>query len=272
MSSIEIHLFGARTSVGHSLVDLCFSSDDHWEIFAYSREKTAYGSKSFFVDLDEPATFFPAGSAGKPAVWIVFAPIWKFASFFAQLSSRYPDRISGASCLIACSSSSSITKRFAFNGYDRELFSRLNSAEQNMLEVCRQFELPCRILQPTLIYGRSGVYRDRNLSRLLQLMRLLPVLPMPSQSGLRQPIHATQLASVTLHLVRQFFVSGWNPSLQDRISLGGDTTLSYGEMISALQHSQPFSDASRRCRLLPIPNRLFFFADRAFALTVSQSL
>ena len=71
MSSIEIHLFGASTSVGQSLVDLCCSSDDHWEIFSYSRKRLALGSDYFFVDLDEPGTFFPAGSAGNPAVWIV---------------------------------------------------------------------------------------------------------------------------------------------------------------------------------------------------------
>ena len=29
-------------------------------------------------------------------------------------------------------------------------------------------------------------------------------------------------------------------------------------MISALQQAQPVDDLARRCRLLPIPNRLFF--------------
>jgi hypothetical protein len=46
--------------------------------------------------------------------------------------------------------------------------------------------------------------------------------------------------------------------LPERITLGGDTTLTYAAMISALQEAQPATDPARRCRLLPIPNRLFF--------------
>jgi hypothetical protein len=52
--------------------------------------------------------------------------------------------------------------------------------------------------------------------------------------------------------------SGWDASLPARIALGGDTTLSYADMIRALQQAQPPGDPARRCRLLPVPNRLFF--------------
>jgi hypothetical protein len=114
-------------------------------------------------------------------------------------------------------------------------------------------------LQPTLIYGQAGPYADRNLSRLLQLLRRLPCLPLPAETGLRQPIHASQLAAVALHMAEQLIGSGCDPSLPDRITLGGDTTLSYASMISALQQAQSADDPARRCRLLPIPNRLFFF-------------
>jgi hypothetical protein len=49
-----------------------------------------------------------------------------------------------------------------------------------------------------------------------------------------------------------------DPDLPERIALGGDTSLSYESMIRALQKAQPASDPTQRCRLLPIPNRLFF--------------
>jgi len=116
----------------------------------------------------------------------------------------------------------------------------------------------CRILQPTFIYGQVGPYGDRNLSRLLQLVRRIPCFPLPSETGLRQPIHASQLAAVALHSAEQLRRSGCGSSLPQRITLGGDTTLSYASMISALQHAQPVGDPARRCSLLPIPNRLFF--------------
>jgi len=59
-------------------------------------------------------------------------------------------------------------------------------------------------------------------------------------------------------MAEQLLVSGWDPSPLERITLGGDTTLSYAAMISALQEAQPAGDPARRCGLLPIPNRLFF--------------
>ncbi|MCX5926804.1 MAG: hypothetical protein NTZ23_05725 [Cyanobium sp. LacPavin_0920_WC12_MAG_63_22] len=83
-------------------------------------------------------------------------------------------------------------------------------------------------------------------------------MPLPVETGLRQPIHASQLAAVALHIAEQLRGSGWDPSLPDRTTLGGDTALSYASMISALQEAQPATDPARRCRLLPIPNRLFF--------------
>jgi hypothetical protein len=52
--------------------------------------------------------------------------------------------------------------------------------------------------------------------------------------------------------------AGWDSSLPKRISLGGDTTLTYAEMISALQQVQPSGDPVRRSRLLSIPIRLLF--------------
>jgi hypothetical protein len=63
---------------------------------------------------------------------------------------------------------------------------------------------------------------------------------------------------MTLHLAEQLAGLGWDPSLPERIAVGGDITLSYAQMISALQQAQPLGDPARRCRLLPIPNRLFF--------------
>jgi hypothetical protein len=102
-----------------------------------------------------------------------------------------------------------------------------------------------------------GPYQDSNLSRLLQLLRRLPLVPLPAHTGLRQPIHARQLAAVVFSLVRQLSAAGWDPALPARIPLGGDVQLSYRAMLQALQQAQPPGDPACRCRLLPIPNRLF---------------
>ena len=80
---------------------------------------------------------------------------------------------------------------------------------------------------------------------------------LPSETGLRQPTPARLLAAVALHMAHQVRGSGWDASLAARIARG-DITMSYAAMISALQQAQPPGDPARRCRLLAIPNFLFF--------------
>ena len=253
---MQIHLFGAQTPTGEALYRQFYSTQPPHQLFAYSRRAPSL----LPTDFSDPGAFRPGGEPGAPGLWISFGPIWLLAPFLEQLSLEHPECLQGLRGVIACSSSSAITKRFAANRLDRELVARLTAAEDQLIVTCRRLELPCRILRPTLIYGRVGSYVDRNLSRLIGLMRRLPLLPLPAHIGLRQPIHASQLAAVALELVRQFTTSGWDPLLPQRIALGGDSELSYAAMLRALQQSLPQTDPARRCRLLSVPNRLFYAA------------
>ncbi len=230
----------------------------HADLVGYSRNPSSADGWTHFADLSDPAGFQLAGNPQATAIWMSFAPIWLLAPFLEQLANHHPETLQSMRGVIACSSSSAITKRFAANCFDCQLVARLIAAEDKLIAICRRLSVPCRILRPTLIYGQVGAYGDRNLSRLLLLLRRLPVLPLPAEAGLRQPIHASQLAAVALHLANQLAGSGWDPHLPERIALGGDTTLTYVEMINALQNAQPSGDPARRCHLLSIPNRLFF--------------
>lgn len=250
---MELHLFGASTATGEALRQQAANANYPWLLHAYSRS-----SESKPADFCNPSAFRPAGCPGAPALWICFGPIWLFAPFLAQLTREQPESLVGLRGLIACSSSSAITKRFAANRFDRELAVHLSGAEDLLFAICRRLQVPCHILQPTLIYGQMGPYGDRNLSELLQLLQMLPCLPLPAETGLRQPIHASQLADVALHVADQLRGYGHDSLLPERITLGGDTTFTYAAMIRALQQAQPAGDRARRCRLLPIPNRLFF--------------
>jgi hypothetical protein len=249
---MTLHCFGAATPTGEALHQLA-----PLDLVGYSRKATAAAGWLHAADLNDPAGFQPAGRPEAPAIWISFAPIWLLAPFLEQLATHHPERLRGLRAVIACSSSSAITKRFAANRFDRQLVASLTTAEDQLLATCRRLSLPCRILRPTLIYGQAGDFADRNLSRLLQLMRRVPLLPLPAHTGLRQPIHARQLAAVALELASRLDSPGWTAALPERIALGGDTELSYAGMLQALQRAMPPEDPARRCRLLPIPNRLF---------------
>jgi len=253
---MQLHLFGIQTPTGESLKHQLQSTHASHQLFAYSRSNPSL----LHADFSDPGSFRPGGEPGAPGLWISFGPIWLLAPFLEQLALVHPERLHGLRGVIACSSSSAITKRFAANRYDRDLVSRLTTAENQLFASCRRLELPCRILRPTLIHGRVGPYLDCNLSRLIGLMRRLPFLPLPAHTGLRQPIHASQLAAVALELLCQFTTNGWDPSLPERIDLGGDSELSYAAMLRAIQQSLPQTDRARRCRLLSLPTRLFYAA------------
>ena len=250
---MQLHLFGAATPSGEALCLLAAQVEPDWQMQVYSRRLA--GAKR--CDFADPAGFLPAG-VGIPSLWISFGPIWLLAPFLEQLAQHHPERLQDLRGLIACSSSSALTKRFAANNFDRALVARLISAEDQLLATCRHLDVPCRILRPSLIYGQVGIYGDRNLSRLLALMRRLPLLALPTQTGLRQPIHASQLAAVALELAQQMLGPGLDSSLPERIALGGDSQISYKAMLQALQQASPSNDPARNCRICEIPNRLFF--------------
>ncbi|EHA62368.1 hypothetical protein Syn8016DRAFT_1663 [Synechococcus sp. WH 8016] len=250
---MQLHLFGAATPTGEAFGHCAALVEPSWKLYVYSRRSFIHRA-----DFRDPVAFRPAGELGASAIWISFGPIWLLAPFLEQQARSHPERVSGLRGLIACSSSSALTKRYAANPFDRHLVSSLTSSEEQLLSTCRRLEIPCRILQPTLIYGQVGRYSDRNLSRLLQLLRRLPLLPLPSSTGLRQPIHARQLAAVAFRMAQQLSRRDCDPALSERIPLGGDVPLSYRAMLQALQQAQPSGDPARRCYLLPIPSRLFY--------------
>ena len=208
------------------------------------------GRPALDLTIPESGLVHPTGEA---SFWVSFAPIWLLAPFLEASRCNSPECLQGLGGVIACSSSSVVTKRFAANRFDKQLVARLLRAEDQLLNACQALAVPCRILRPTLIYGSSGTAGDRNLSRLIGLMRRLPLLPVPEPSGLRQPIHCRQLAAVALQLVQQLLDGGFYPALPERITLGGDSTLSYLEMLASLQQALPAADPARRCRLLSVP-------------------
>ena len=253
MTSVSLHLFGSATPPGQSLLNLASGCIEISYTYAYSRRLAA----EHRADFADPAAFLPAG-VGIPALWISFGPIWLLAPFLEELAQQHPERLQDFRGLIARSSSSALTKRFSASDFDRALVARLISAEDQLLATCRRLDVPCRILRPSIIYGQVGPYGDRNLSRLMALMRRLPLVLLPPHSGLRQPIHASQLAAVALHLAQQMLGPGLDPALPERIALGGDSQLSYKAMLQALQQALPANDPARKCRICEIPNRLFF--------------
>jgi hypothetical protein len=172
------------------------------------------------------------------------------------LVDAHPQALADLRGLVACGSSSVITKRFAANRFDQELVVRLRGAEQQLMDACRSLLIPIRILSPTLIHGRTPQHRDRNVETLRLLLRRLPLLPLPAHTGLRQPIAAADLAAVALQqgegLVRGVKALPQRDSAL--LPLGGDESLSYRALLVRIQAGDP---RAARCRLITLPTPLF---------------
>ena len=91
-------------------------------------------------------------------------------------------------------------------------------------------------------------------------MRRLPVLPLPEPTGSRQSIHTSQQAGVALCSALALSETRKPQSTQQVQCSGGDDVLSYRTMLLRLQAALPEGDAARRCRLIAVPQRLFFAA------------
>ena len=256
---IDVHVFGASTPAGRSLPKSIFSFHKEIRLHAYSRLQSSIPGylTTNYLDFSNPKSFAPASNISS-SIWVSFAPIWLFSQFLDHLYLERPEFLDGVSALIACSSSSAITKRFAFNSYDRSLVSKLCSAENTLLAFCNSLNIHCKILRPTLVYGRVDSYGDKNISLLIKLMRFFPLLPVPATSGLRQPIHASQLASVASYFSYHLSTCDQDYVVSEVLALGGDSSLTYENMLISLQNNLPLDDRARLCQIFPLPNRIFF--------------
>ncbi len=100
------------------------------------------------------------------------------------------------------------------------------------------------IFRPTLIYG-CGL--DTNISRLANWIDRLGFIPINGKAaGLRQPVHAEDLATVALTALH------CNDDLPGVLNLTGGSTLSYSDMVE-----QVFAALGKPARLLRLPQWLF---------------
>ncbi|MCL9797462.1 SDR family oxidoreductase, partial [Frankia sp. AgKG'84/4] len=82
------------------------------------------------------------------------------------------------------------------------------------------------IIRPTMIYGGPD---DRNMVRLLALVRRTPLVPLPGAGGLHQPVHVEDLADTVLRALdadlaigRAYDVAGPRPlPLRDVVTVAG---------------------------------------------------
>ena len=248
---MKIHLFGYSNPVGQSFLELISKENNNLDVNLYSKSKR----NAIYLDLEGnvlPNNF----KIEKSSILVSFAPIWAFSNFLEKLNKK-KTFFRNVDMIICCSSSSSITKRFSFNNFDKDLSKRLYYSEEKIKEICLKNKIICKIIQPTLIYGNFGKYKDKNINLLRKIIRISPLLFLPDNVGLRQPIHAIDLAEIFYNLIIE--KDNKKSNLKDQnVLVGGHETFSYFEMLERIKDKLPKNTYENFCFFIKIPNRLFF--------------
>jgi len=165
--------------------------------------------------------------------WIAVCPLWAVAEHFPLL------KASGATRLVALSSTSRFTKRDSAAAGERTVAARLAAAEDEVLDRARAHGIAATILRPTLIY--DGIH-DRNVAAIAGFIRRFGFYPVAgAATGLRQPLHADDVAAACQAAIAC-------DGLRDAYEISGGETLPYHEMVRRI-----FAWLGRPPRLASIP-------------------
>ncbi|MGI9156443.1 MAG: SDR family oxidoreductase [Marmoricola sp.] len=113
------------------------------------------------------------------------------------------------------------------------------------------------IIRPTMIYGAAG---DRNIARLLALLRRTPVVPVPGGGRrLQQPVHVQDLAQAVL-------ASALTDAAISKIyDVAGPQSLTFRDLLR-----EAGAAVDRRPRLLRVPMRPTIWALQAYEKAASR--
>lgn len=144
--------------------------------------------------------------------------------------------------IVALSSMSAVHKLESPSRDERAVAVRLREHEQQLCAFADQHGIRCTLVRPTLIWG-AGL--DRSLTPYAQRAGRRGWALIPSGArGLRQPVHADDLAALCVALLTRAATS----AAQDIVEVGGAERLSLASMLGRVAQSQ-----GARSIVLPLP-------------------
>jgi uncharacterized protein YbjT (DUF2867 family) len=127
---------------------------------------------------------------------------------------------------VVFTSTSIMTKLNSEIATEREFLKKLADAETQIITTCERLGIGWTVLRPTIIYAED---RDDTITRLANLIRRFGVLPLAGNgSGLRQPVHAEDLA------IGAIAAASSAAAINKTYVLPGDDTMSYREMVGRI--------------------------------------
>tara|TARA_Y100001968_G_C19375713_1_gene727541 strand:+ start:674 stop:1561 length:888 start_codon:yes stop_codon:yes gene_type:complete len=250
---MEIQIIGAETPSAQAFINIVNSEKSNYNTKILSRRMDGVN----YLELNKPELYTPNNES--EFILVSFAPIWTLSEFLNSIFKNQPKKLNGLVGLIVCSSSSVITKRNSGSKYDRELVNKLIKSEKKIISIFKILKKSVYIIRPSMIYGNINNFRDNNINKLKELMRKFPFIFIPHTMGMRQPIHATQLAEIFYFFTKKIDKNHISSSEIIKLTVGGDVIISYNELLLRIKKHLPPEDPGKICYLIKIPNSLFFF-------------
>ena len=225
---MTILVFGGSSQIGHFLLPpLCERGEP---VLALSRHPRAARPGLAWAEGQLP----DAVPAVKDVSAVIsFGPLQPFAAWLAQATLPLAPRV------IATSSMSAETKRISPVPAERAVSQQLRDGEAALATACARHGSAWTVLRPTLIYG-AGL--DKSLTPIARRASRLRLFPLPAGRGLRQPVHAADIAQAVLAALD-------TPATAGRIlSLGGGERLPAAAMFARVRRSLPVATLP-----LPVP-------------------
>ena len=166
------------------------------------------------------------------------APIWLLPQHIEELHEL------GIGRAVVFSSTSVLSKSESQDSQEQKLVASLSTAEQTLNEACMRLSIELTILRPSMIYGYGN---DQNVMQIAGFIKRFGFFVLAGKGiGLRQPVHADDLATAALTSLER-------PATYGRTyNLAGGETLSYRAMVTRI-----FSGLNRPVRIVAIPLPLF---------------
>ena len=146
--------------------------------------------------------------------------------------------------IVAFTSTSIVTKMQSEIPAERQSVQAWAEAEQQLIAACEKFGVAWTILRPTIIYDEG---RDANVTRLSRIIKKFGFMPLAGTgSGLRQPVHAEDLAVAAL-------AAAASPAAANKIyAIPGTDTITYREMVGRI-----FDGLNKPRRIIAVPPALW---------------
>lgn len=223
---MTVLVFGGSSQIGYFLLPRLVEAGE--PVVALSRRPRSGPADIQWLQGTLPNAVPPLPAA---SAIISFGPLRGLADWLAS------NPMADAPRVIATSSMSAESKRDSSVPAERELARALREGEAALAAACDRQGCAWTILRPTLIYG-AGL--DKSLTPIARRAMRLRLFPLPAGRGLRQPVHADDIAQAVMAALAC-------PAAAGRIlPIGGGEQVSAGEMFARVRRSLA-------CATVPLP-------------------